>query len=74
VSARVLWSLHPATQAPNFYEKFFSMCRRRIPEGDREYRAWRREIAEAMERGEELRYLGYYVIRDQPDEPDATVT
>jgi hypothetical protein len=72
VSARVLWSLHPATAAPYFYEYFFEICRERIPSG-RRHEKWRRAKAEAMERGREIWYLGHYRVRDQPDEPDASL-
>jgi len=71
-SARVLWSLHPALQAPNFFECFFSMCQAMIPFGDG-YEKWRSEMATAMERGEQIWYLSYYKIASQPDEPDAVL-
>jgi hypothetical protein len=69
-SARVLWSLHPATEAPYFYEYFFGMSQERIPYDD-SHEAWRKKIAEEMETGKWIYYLGYYKVRDQPDEPDA---
>jgi hypothetical protein len=40
-------------------------------EADHEDR--RRQTADAMERGREIYYLGHYAVRDQPDEPDATI-
>jgi hypothetical protein len=72
VRARVLWSLHPATAAPSFYEYFFEMCREAIPPGP-DHDDWRKAKAKAMDRGSEIWYLGYYVVRDQPDEPDAVL-
>ena len=73
VSARVLWSLHQAAQAPYFYECLFQMAQTQMPLGDG-YEAWRLQTAEAMERGKELWYLDFYKVRDQPDEPDAVVS
>jgi hypothetical protein len=70
MSSRVLWSLHPALQAPEFFECFFEMCQVKIPTGD-DYEAWRMSMDAAMQRGEQFRYLSYYKVREQPDEPDA---
>jgi hypothetical protein len=71
-SSRVLWSLHPALQAPEFFECFFDMCQIHIPTGD-EYEAWRKSMDAAMRRGEQIRYLSYFKVPEQPDEPDAVL-
>jgi hypothetical protein len=71
VSARVLWSLHPAMTAPYFFEYFFEMSQKTIPRRSG-YKKWRRNIAEQMDQGKEMWWLGEWVISEQPDEPDAT--
>jgi hypothetical protein len=71
-SARLLWTLQPAADAPYFFEYFFMMTQTQIPFGSK-YEAWRNKIAEQMENGKEIYYLGYYKVLDQPDEPDAVV-
>ena len=71
-SSRVLWSLHPATAAPMFYEVYFGMCQRPIPFG-KGYDKWRKKIDKRMRQGLEISFLGEYVIPVQPDEPDAVI-
>ena len=70
VSARVLWSLHPAMQAPNFFESFFDMSQTKIPFGKKN-KNWRKKMAKRMNRGHEIWWLGEYIVPIQPDEPDA---
>ncbi len=70
VSARVRWSLHPATAAPYFYECFFKMCQQPIPYGD-DYPAWRRRIMRRMREGKEIWYLGHYAVDEPLDGWDA---
>ena len=72
IRARVLWSLHPAMSAPYFFEYFFQMSQKPIPYGPG-YKKWRRKIAEKMDRGKEMWWLGEWVIPEQPDEPDAII-
>lgn len=72
-SARVRWSLHPASHEPYFYECFLSMCQRSIPFGPR-YQAWRRATDKAMREGRELYYLGYWRSLEEPDEPHTVAT
>ena len=56
-SAHLCDSLQAARDQPYFYECFFLMCQERIPFGPR-YQAWKRRIAEAMEKGRQICYLG----------------
>ena len=71
-SARVLWSLRAARDAPDFYEHLFHMAQRPIPYGDG-YESWRAKIDGAQRQGREIWYVGYDVVPVQPDEPDAVV-
>ena len=57
LKARMCRTLQEASHAPYFYEALFSFSQTRIPFGD-QYKAWRSELNERMQRGEELYYLG----------------
>ena len=57
LNARLCRTLQEASHAPYFYEAFFSFNQTQIPSGE-QYEAWRRELNERMQRGEELYYLG----------------
>src|SRR5580698_3466218 len=71
-SARVLWSLRAARDAPYFHEYFFEMAQRPIPDGD-EYVKWKSRIDQAQRKGSEMWYLGHDAVPIQPDEPDAVM-
>lgn len=70
VSARVRWSLQPATEAPYFYEVFFQMCQQPIPFGAG-YEAWRKRMLRRMREGKEIHYLGHYAVDEPLDGWDA---
>ena len=55
--ARICPTLQKASRQPYFFECFFAMSRKGIPEG-RRFGAWKRKVAKAMRRGQELYYLG----------------
>jgi Nickel insertion protein len=57
LKARMCQTLQEASHAPFFYEALFSFSQTHIPFGDH-YKAWRSELNERMQRGEELYYLG----------------
>ena len=57
VSARMCRSLQEAAGAPYFFEALFSFSQQPIPFGPR-YEAWRKRMAERMEKGKELYFLG----------------
>lgn len=56
-SARVCVSLQEASNEPYFYEALFDFGQQRIPSG-RMYSRWSRRVAEEMEQGKHLWYLG----------------
>jgi hypothetical protein len=55
--ARVCHSLQEASRQPFFYENFFVMSQKGIPEG-RRYGTWKKRVDKLMRRGKELYYLG----------------
>ena len=57
LKASMCRTLQEASRAPYFYEALFSFSQTHIPSGD-QYEAWRSELNECMQRGEELYYLG----------------
>jgi hypothetical protein len=57
LKARMCRTLQEASHTPYFYEALFSFSQTHIPFGDH-YQAWRSELNERMQRGEELYYLG----------------
>ena len=56
LSAAVV-TLGEASHEPYFFEAFFALCQERIPYGP-EYEQWRTRIAEEMEAGAHLHFLG----------------
>jgi hypothetical protein len=60
ISARLCGSLQEASEAPSFYEYFFSFCQRRIPFGD-DYESWRQTMEERMRAGHEIAGVGPYI-------------
>jgi hypothetical protein len=69
--AHMCQTLQEASYAPYFYEALFSFCQTRIPLGD-QYEAWRSELNERMQRGEELYYLGNpdHLAKAEPTIPE----
>ena len=57
IAACLCPSLQEASKQPYFYECFFDMCQKITPFGPK-YQQWRKRIAEAMEKGKGLWYLG----------------
>lgn len=69
VGARVCWSLAEARDAPYFFEALVEFASSSIPDGER-YEEWRAQIAEEMEMGRHISYLGR---RNPPSAPQLDV-
>jgi hypothetical protein len=69
IGARVCWSLAEARDAPYFYEALVHFGSLSVPYGDA-YEDWRARIAQEMEKGEHLYYLGR---RSGPSDPELDV-
>lgn len=59
VHVQICDSLQDASHERYFYECFFQMCQKKIPFGP-DYATWAAEMAEKMESGREIYYLGMY--------------
>lgn len=64
VKAKLCASLQEASGEPYFYECFFSLCQKTIPFGEN-YHAWKQEMNNKMQNGEELYHLGFLPSEEQ---------
>jgi hypothetical protein len=57
-ASRLCFTLQEASNAPYFYECFFTMCQTLIPLGQQTYEPWRQKMNDEMQKGRQLWYLG----------------